>query len=107
MSVTLTDLAAQVDLTVAVSRQAPGDLEAGVERQLERIDGVDVESIEIRGLEPGLNDLTVEVTAQLRLRPAEERADGEATPESIAARLSEGFGVEAQAVRLDRTIDPP
>lgn len=102
MSAILTELTAQADLTVAVSRHAPGDLEAGVERQLERIDGVEVESIAICGLQPGFNDLTVEATAELRVRP-----EGEPTSETVAAQLASGFGVEPETVRLDRTVDPP
>lgn len=95
MSVTLNRLAVQADLTVSVSRHAPGDLQTGVRRQVERIDGVTVESIDVAGLQPGLNDLTVEARAELRVDQLADR-----TREAVADRLESGFGVSPSTVRL-------
>jgi len=92
-------LAADAQLTVRVSRAAPGDLAAGVRRRLERLGAVEaVEAIELRGIEPDLNDLAVDVEARLRL------ADGESEP-AVADRLAEGFGVDVEDVRLPDPSD--
>jgi len=95
MSVTPNGLAVQADLSVRVSRHAPGDLQTGVRRQVERIDGVSVESIDVAGLQPGLNDLTVEARAELCVDRLADR-----TREAVVDRLESGFGVLPSTVRL-------
>lgn len=88
MSVQLPE-SARADLTVSVSRDAAGDLADGVRARIESADGVEaVEAVELRSLRPGLNDLTVEVTAELRLSP-----DGDP-----AARLERCFGIREVTV---------
>lgn len=85
-----------VDCTVSVSRNAPGDLEAGVRARLESVDGVSaVETLNIAGIRPGLNDLTVGVVADLSV--------GEAT--GITRRLEETFGI--REVRVESRKGPP
>jgi hypothetical protein len=115
MSVQLRTLA-DASLTVAVSRAAPGDLAEGVESKLRRVEGVEsVDDLELDGLQPGLNDLTAEVTATLSVDPAV--ADDPAT---LAAHLEDRFAVEAAHVeavrdapadaseaRRDSPADPP
>lgn len=81
----------EIDCTVSVPRNAAGDLEAGVCNRLEGVDGVTgVESVELEGVRPGLNDLTASVRVELRVHSAE----------NLAARLEDRFGVqEAQVLR--------
>jgi hypothetical protein len=75
-------------MTVHVARDAPGDLLAGVRARLDAVDCVaSVEALDVRGVEPSLNDLRVAVRADLRLRG--EGGD----PASDVARLEAGFGV--------------
>lgn len=101
MSVQLGRLA-DASMTVAVSRAAPGDLAAGVETKLRRVDGVDgVESLDLGGITPGLNDLTVDVEATLAL-DAETEADADA----LEARFEDAFGVSAVSVAAVGS-DPP
>jgi hypothetical protein len=92
----------EATVTVRVSQAAAGDLAAGVRTQLERVDGVDVEDLSIAGLQPGLNDTTVEAVATLSVpgtnRPTERVAD------CVADRLAGGFGVEPEQVER---LDPP
>ena len=87
---------------VRVSQAAGGDLVAGARAQLERVDGVAVEDLSIAGLQPGLNDTTVEAVATLSLRDA-DRPAGRVT-EHVADRLADGFGVEPE--RVER-VEPP
>ena len=82
----------EATVTVRVSQAAAGDLAAGARAQLERVDGVDVEAISIAGLQPGLNDTTVEAVATLSIPDAERPA------ERVADRLADGFGVEPERV---------
>jgi hypothetical protein len=77
-------------LEVLVTRNARGDLTDGVHDRLRKVAVVDtVEHVEISGLTPGLNDLRVEATADLRLSPATTDADAA----TLEALLEEGFGV--------------
>ncbi|WP_082224543.1 hypothetical protein [Halolamina rubra] len=85
-----------VDCTVSVPRNAAGDLETGVRDRLGGADGVDaVEEVDLQGIRPGLNDLTVTVSASLVVD------DGAET----AARLEDRFGVSEVEVEL-RTGPP-
>lgn len=82
--------AVAADLEVAVSRNDVGSLADGVRERLASADGVAaVESFELAGIQPGLNDLTVDVAAELRLA---------ADVEEPAARLSDSFGVSVEHV---------
>lgn len=85
-----------VDCTVSVSRNAPGDLEAGVRSRLESTDGVDaVETLDLAGIRPGLNDLTVAVTATVTV----DEATG------LTRRLEETFGI--REVTVESRKGPP
>ncbi|ELZ54101.1 MULTISPECIES: hypothetical protein [Halorubrum] len=99
----------EATVSVRVSEAATGDLVAGARAQIERIDGISVEELEIAGLQPGLNDTTVEAVATLAVdeaaRVADTAVDPEAVaPELVADRLADGFGVDPE--RVER-VDPP
>ena len=80
-----------VNCTVSVPRNAAGDLETGVRDRLSGADGVDtVEEVDLEGIRPGLNDLTVTVSASLVVDDTGE----------VGARLEERFGVREVEVRL-------
>ena len=101
MSVQLNRLA-DASMTVAVSRSAPGDLAAGVETKLRRVDGVRaVESLDIGDIRPGLNDLTVDAEATLAV-DAREEDDAAA----LEARFEDAFGVSDVAVAAVRSVPP-
>lgn len=98
MSIKHPDMTVHADLTVLVSRNARGDLYDGVRHRLQKIDGVrEVEHVDIRGLRPGLNDLTVEVRARLVLRTDRR----EVPDDDVAARLTAGFGIKRAVVTAD------
>lgn len=85
-----------VECTVSVSRNAAGNLEDGVRARLESADGVDaVESLAFADLRPGLNDLTVTVSATLAVD------DGT----GLAGRLGSTFGV--REVTVEARKGPP
>ncbi|MFC5365561.1 hypothetical protein [Salinirubrum litoreum] len=85
-------------LEVLVTRNARGDLTDGVHDRLRKVAVVEhVEHVEISGLTPGLNDLRVEATADLRL--SAETAD--ADDATLEALLREGFGVADADVSRD------
>ena len=106
----------EATVSVRVSEAATGDLVAGARAQIERIDGITVEELEIAGLQPGLNDTTVEAVATLAVDeetraadgPGREAADSAGTdppaPVVVADRLADGFGVDPE--RVGR-VDPP
>lgn len=85
-------------MTVLVTRNAGGDLMDGVRDRLDRVPAVsDVADLDVHGVRPGLNDLRVEVTAELRV---DERPDADDPP--LADRLTDCFGVEAAEVLTER-----
>ncbi|WP_144923551.1 hypothetical protein [Halorubrum salsamenti] len=92
----------EATVTVRVSQAAAGDLAAGARAQLDRVDGVDVEDLSIAGLQPGLNDTTVEAVATLAVPDADRSA--ERVAERVADRLADAFGVEPE--RVER-VEPP
>ncbi|PAU83371.1 hypothetical protein CK500_11335 [Halorubrum salipaludis] len=92
----------EATVTVRVSQAAAGDLVAGAREQIERVDGVAVEDLSIAGLQPGLNDTTVEAVATLSVADA-DRPD-ERVADRVADRLADGFGVEPE--RVER-VEPP
>lgn len=97
MSIQKQDMTVRAELTVLVSRNARGDLYDGVHDRLRKIADVHrVDDVEIRGLQPGLNDLTVEVRARLVVRA--DRCDED---DDVAGRLTAGFGIKRAAVTAD------
>jgi hypothetical protein len=87
----------QATLEVLVTRNARGDLTDGVHDRLRKVAVVDtVETVEIHGLTPGLNDLRVEASADLRL--SSDTPDADADDATLEALLQEGFGVAAADV---------
>lgn len=85
-----------VDCTVSVSRNAAGSLEDGVRARLASTDGVDaVESLDLSGIRPGLNDLTVTVSATLVVD------DGT----GLTGRLEDTFGI--REVTVESRKGPP
>lgn len=58
-----------------VPRDAAGDLHAGVRTKLDRVVGVDVVRVDVTGLEPRLNDLTVEADVEARIAPGTDPND--------------------------------
>lgn len=82
--------AVRASMTVLVTRDADGDLTAGVRERLAAIESVDaVRSVEIGGLRPALNDLRVDVEAELLVDVPPDDA------ERASASLADGFGVKA------------
>ena len=67
--------ATDVAVRLAVPRDAAGDLRAGVRSKLAARDGVAVIDVDVVGLKPRLNDLTVDVDASVRLAPGTEVDD--------------------------------
>ncbi|QKY17915.1 hypothetical protein [Halorubrum sp. CBA1229] len=97
----------EATVTVRVSQAAGGDLVAGARQQLERVDGVAVDDLTIAGIQPGLNDTTVEAVATLSVDGERPVADPDRRPETdapggvadrVAERLTDGFGVDPQRV---------
>ncbi|SDM97060.1 hypothetical protein SAMN04487949_3023 [Halogranum gelatinilyticum] len=99
------DMTVRAELTVLVSRNARGDLYDGVRDRLRKIADVHrVDDVEIRGLQPGLNDLTVDVRARLVVRADghDVTADSDAVDaDDVASRLAAGFGIKHAAVTAD------
>jgi translation elongation factor EF-1beta len=90
------ELTVRADLRVRVSRDGPGDLHDGVRKRLRRVEAVSaVETVDVSGLRPGLNDLAVDLVATLRLRAdVGEEEEVAAGREALAEALRDGFGVE-------------
>jgi len=88
MSATIRTRTVEATVTVRVSQAAAGDLVAGATRQLERVDGVAVDELTVAGIQPGLNDTTVEAVATLSV-------DGE---RPVGEQLADGFGVGVERV---------
>jgi len=83
------------DLTIRVPRDRDEDLEDGARRLLRRVDPVtEVQEIDLRGVQPRLNDLAIEVRAELRAELDPPDDDREAVEEALA----DGFGVTVEAV---------
>jgi len=84
------------DLTIRVPRDRDEDLEAGARRLLRRVDAVsEVQEIELQGVQPRLNDLAIEVRAELRFEV--EPIDDEDA--AVERQLDDGFGLSVETVR--------
>ncbi len=92
---------ADANLTVAVSRAAPGDLVDGVQERLRRVEGVEeVSSLALEDVRPRLNDLTVTVSVTLELAPDLSDAG---RPDALESHLEDAFGVSAVTVHETRS----
>ncbi|MFB6073152.1 MAG: hypothetical protein ABEJ88_09310 [Halobacterium sp.] len=92
------------DLTMQVPRNATGDLDAGAETVVSRIDAVGaVEAVDVTDLRPRLNDLLVDATVTATV-DVEDAPDVEG---AAHAALADGFGVEAvEDLRVDPAAAP-
>ncbi|WP_129112753.1 hypothetical protein [Halegenticoccus tardaugens] len=103
------DVTARAELTVFVSRHAPGDLREGVTERIRRVEGViRVRDLDVHGLRPGLNDLTVDVTATVTIRPADgsdRRSAASVDEAAVAEQLADGFGVKRAAATIESIDD--
>lgn len=90
------------DLRIRVQRSAPGDLETGVRRVIEAIDGVtSVETVAVAAMTPNMNDIFVEVRVTATVRLAGSVDDERA---AVRSELLDGFGVDAvEAVAIERS----
>lgn len=94
-----------VQLQVQVPRNAGGMLEDGVAELLERIGSVQVESVELHGLVPRLNDMAVDAEVHGRMRVPAGVDDAQAY---VREKLADGFGVaEVEQCRLRQTPEDP
>lgn len=85
-------------LTLNVTRNATGTLADGATSMVARIDGVErVESVDVTGLTPRLNDLQVTATVTCAMQSVDPDAEA-----LVAERLVGGFGVtNAEDVCID------
>lgn len=97
MSVQLREVGVTADLTVLVTRDDHGTLEEGARAAVTAVESVrTVETLDVTGLRPRLNDLAVEVTADLTAA-VEDDGDVEA---AVAEALEEGFGVTVESLAV-------
>jgi hypothetical protein len=97
MSIQITRVGVTADLAVQVPRNAAGDLEAGARSLLAKVDGVEIEALDIQGLQPRLNDLTVEVRAELTVAVDGERP----AADDVRDRLDDAFGISVERAAVD------
>lgn len=85
------------DLTIRVPRDRDEDLEDGARRLLRRVEAVtEVEQIELQGVQPRLNDLAIEVRAELRFEVEPPDCEDGAT---VERELDDGFGLSVETIR--------
>lgn len=65
----------RIAVRLEVPRDAAGDLQAGVRGKLDRVAGVDVVAVDITGLRPRLNDLTVDADVEVTFADDVDAAD--------------------------------
>lgn len=92
-------------LQVQVPRNAEGTLEDGLRTVLERADAdLEVETVEMAGIVPRLNDLTVEAEVHGKLRAGPEKT----TTDDVADILDDVFGVaNVEQCRILQVPDGP
>ncbi len=94
MSVQYRRVGVTADLTIQVNRPTDGTLMDGARAAVERGDGVTVETVEVQGMTPRLNDVTVEATVEASVTVDE---DEEPVP-AVRDRLADVFGVTVESV---------
>jgi len=98
MAVQYTELGVPAELTVLVPRDAGGGLEEDTAAVLERIDGVEVEDVDVTGVRPRLNDLAVEADVEVAVAVG----NGDDVEAVARERLTAGFGVTVEALGEER-----
>ncbi len=91
------------DLRVAVPRDAAGDLVDGVETVVGRVESVAaVETVEVTGVTPRLNDLAVEARVEVSVDVADVEVDGGAVAvgDDHDGERPDGDGERATAERI-------
>jgi|APHM01.1.fsa_nt_gi hypothetical protein len=81
------------DLTIEVNRPTDGTLVDGARATVERGDRVTVDTLEVTGVTPRLNDVTVDATVE-----ATVALDEDETVTAVRERLAAGFGVTVESV---------
>lgn len=94
---------AVADLSIRVPRSAPGDLDDGIRAVIEAVDSVtSVRSVRATSVTPNLNDLFVEVTAEVTVA-FDEPVDDEAA--AVRSALRAGFGIDRVGdLAVDRSL---
>lgn len=95
---------AVADLSIRVPRSAPGDLDDGIRAVIEAVDSVtSVRSVRATSVTPNLNDLFVEVTAEVTVAFDEPVDDDEAA--AVRSALRAGFGIDRVGdLAVDRSL---
>jgi len=98
MSVQLEEVGVTADLTLLVTRDDQGTLEDGALDRITTVDAVaDVEETDVTGVRPRLNDLAVEVAADLTVAVDPTARDAEA---AAVEALEEGVDVTVEALAV-------
>jgi len=95
MSVQHRRVGVTADLTIQVNRPTDGTLIDGARAAVERGGDVAVETVEVTGMTPRLNDVTVAATVEATVT-VEEGTDDPAP--AVRDRLADGFGVSVESV---------
>lgn len=93
MSVRTRRVGVTADLTIEVTRPTDGTLVESARATVERGEGVSVETVEMTGMTPRLNDVAVEATVE-----AAVAVDGDDPETAVRERLADGFGVTVESV---------
>ena len=93
MSVRTRRVGVTADLTIEVTRPTDGTLVESARATVERGEGVSVETVEMTGMTPRLNDVAVEATVE-----AAVAVDGDDLETAVRERLADGFGVTVESV---------
>jgi len=93
MSVRTRRVGVTADLTIEVTRPTDGTLVESARATVERGEGVSVETVDMTGMTPRLNDVAVEATVE-----AAVAVDGDDPETAVRERLADGFGVTVESV---------
>lgn len=97
MSVQLREVGATTDLTVLVTRDDHGTMAEGARAAVEAVESVrTVERLDVTGIRPRLNDLAVEVSAEVTVAVED---DGD-TEDAVTEALEAGFGVTVERLAV-------
>lgn len=93
MAVSIQEVELTADLTVLVSRDAAGTIDDGARELIERVDRVTVRELQVTGVRPRLNDMAVEVRADLAVAVPDDDVETAARE-----RLDDGFGLTVERI---------